>query len=180
MSPPTTTVSRKRTRSTNLADDNHDSEPSTSALVSSLPTNPVPPKRQRNNSSESESHSSYSLRNRSVTSDSQRYNLRPRRSQTQAQLPSSSTAQPAAVPRRARRQTPSTAPPTSNPPHELPPSTDVPSRQYRLVYISDEDDEQPTSSAASSATIVNLVTDNETIAPRRTARSTSNTTHNTR
>jgi len=182
MPPATSTVSRKRTRSTTISESNNDHEPatSTSTIVSSLPTNAAPPKRQRNNPPPIEPHANYSLRNRSSTSDSQRYNLRPRRPQTQISLPQVSTS----LPRRTRRRIPSSIPTISR--QEQPTPSVAQPRQYRLVYISDEDD-QPTTTTQPSTTIVNstfnLVTDDDDDEPmplRRTPRPTSNTNHNTR
>ncbi|CAF1378297.1 unnamed protein product [Adineta steineri] len=190
MPPPTTTVSRKRTRSTNISESNNDHEPSTSTMVSSLPTNPVPPKRQRNNPPSVESHTTnYSLRNRSVTSDSQqsqRYNLRPRHPQSQIHSSQVSVPHSTTISHRTRRPISSTLT-TSNSlqQEQATPSTTQP-RQYRLVYISDDDD-QPTTTTQTLTTNMNttfnLVTDNEDdepIPPRRTTRSTSNTSHNIR
>lgn len=93
MPPPTSTVSRKRTRSSNISENNDDTLETSS--TSSSTTTTVPPKRRRNNSS-STSRRNYTLRNRIVpvqspsdvsqtstdrTNQTQRYNLRPRRSQ---------------------------------------------------------------------------------------------------
>lgn len=187
MPPPTSMVSRKRTRTTTASESNndHEQDTSTSTIVSSLPTNTVPPKRQRNNPPSTRTN--YPLRNHSLTPDSeqissidtstnlQRYNLRPRRPQSQIHLPQIS------APRRARRQ----IPPVVTTPIEqeqLTPSIVQP-RQYRLVYISD-DDNQPTHPPS---TIMNLVSDDDNnapirsqTAPRRTSRSTSGTGLTTR
>ncbi|UJR21360.1 hypothetical protein I4U23_024452 [Adineta vaga] len=182
MSPPATTVSRKRTRSTNISENNNNHEPSTSTVVSSLPTNPAPRKRKRNNPSTTDSQPNYSLRNRSTTPESQRYNLRPRCPPIQIHLPQVSTSHLTTIPPRTRRQTPTTiTTPSSTTQHDLPSSSTVQPRQYRLVYISDDDDNnQPTTTSSSSTTIVNLATDNEPIPARRTARSTTSIVHHTR
>jgi hypothetical protein len=173
----TPTVSRKRTRSTNVSESNDDPQQTTSTSTST-----VPPKRQRNNPS----RTNYSLRNRSVTSNAQRYNLRPRTSQSQVHLPEISTPHPTTVPSRTRRHIPSTIPNIT--PQEQPILPVTQSRQYRLVYISDDDDQQPTTTTTtqSTPTIVNttfnLITDDEDdeprrpqVHPRRTARSTTAT-----
>ncbi|CAF0890677.1 unnamed protein product [Rotaria sp. Silwood1] len=206
MPPPTSTVSRKRTRSTNVSESNneHEQATSTSTIVSSQPMTTAPPKRQRNNppstTSSVASHTDYSLRNRSITpdtrpsstripsidtsTDSQRYNLRPRYPRSQIRLPQVSTSHSITVPRRIHRRIPSTTQ------QEQPTSSIVQPRQYRLVYISDDDD-QPITTTQPSTSIVNttfnLVTDDEDdnlirtqVPPRRTARSTSGTIHNTR
>lgn len=255
--PPTSMATRKRTRSTNISENNVDHQqiaasasntiPSTmapSANVSSLPPNAsaanAPPKRQRNNPPPTglpppvAPRTSYSLRNRSLTPDprrpltrfpslhatitnGQRYNLRPRRPQSQIRLPQVPTPQPIIAPRRIHRlippiaQTPPTnvaqpvslpvQPPTLPPPPPVPVPPAIPPaafttppviqpRQYRLVYISDEDDEQPRTTQA-TATVVNttfnLITDDDDDEPirahairRRVSRSTSGTGFNTR
>jgi hypothetical protein len=173
---PTSTASRKRTRSTNVSESDTDHQPATSTIVSSHPTNTAPPKRRRNNPPTSRTN--YSLRNRSITPDlrqstsidtstnSERYNLRPRRPQLQLSNP-----HPITIPRRTRHQTPSTVQ------QEPPPSTVIQPRQYRLVYISDDDDQSPTGTQPST-TIVNTVYDetDEAIRSRRTVRSTPGTT----
>ena len=182
------TMSRKRTRSTNVSESNDDPQQATSTS-----TNTAPPKRQRNNPS-SALRTDYSLRNRSVTSDTQRYNLRPRTSQSQVRLPAiSSTPHPTTISRRTRHHIPSTIP-NITPQQQQPMLPAIQPRQYRLVYISDDDDRhhhhhhhhQPTTAAQSSPNIVNttfnLITDDEDdeprrvqIPPRRTARSTTAT-----
>jgi hypothetical protein len=104
-------------------------------------------------------------------------------------VPRVSTPHPTTtVSNRTRRQIPSTI--TSTAQHEQPiPSVPQP-RQYRLVYISDDDD-QPRTTTQPSPAIVNttfsLVTDDEDEEPRRpqvpsrrTVRSTNSTGHNTR
>lgn len=171
MPPPTSAMSRKRTRSSNISESNDDaSEPSSTSTI--VPSHTVPPKRRRNNPT-STSRSNYSLRNRSITPDAsqtsidrtnttQRYNLRPR-----SQLSTShSTSTAATIPH-------------SNTNHQD--QTVTQSRQYRFVYISD-DDEQPTSSQSSASssvmnTTLNLITDDEDDTPptihRRTARATN-------
>jgi hypothetical protein len=172
------TVSRKRTRSTNVSESNNDPEQATSTSTST-----APPKRQRNNPP-STSRTNYALRNRSVASDAQRYNLRPRTTQSQVRLPAISTPHPTIIPRRTRRHIPSTIPIIT--PQEQPILPVTQPRQYRLVYISDDDDQPTTTMTQSSPTIVNttfnLVTDDEDDEPRRpqvlhrrTARSTTAT-----
>jgi hypothetical protein len=145
--PPTSMATRKRTRSTNISENNIDHQqtvsssvvPSTTATsvnISSLPINTVaanaPPKRQRNNPPSTgppppvPPRTSYSFRNRSLTPDPrhpstrfpslhtpssrsinrQRYNLRPRRPQSQIRLPQVSTPHPIIAPRRIRRPIP--------------------------------------------------------------------------
>jgi len=204
MPPPTTTVSRKRTRSTNVSDGTDDDQQaiSTSSNVPSHPTSTAPPKRQRNNPPPPRRN--YSLRNRSVAPDarqsstrlpsierstnSQRYNLRPRVSQSQIHLPRVSTPHPTTASHRTRRQIPPAITNTAQQEQSTPAVTQP--RQYRLVYISGDDD-QPTTATQPSPTIVNttfsLVTDDEDeeprrpqVPPRRTARSTTGTGHNTR
>jgi len=176
MPPPTSTVSRKRTRSTNVSESNDDSQQgtSTSNIAPSHSTNAAPPKRRRNNPP----RTNYSLRNRSITPDvrqsstnTQRYNLRPRDSQSQVRLPRVS------APRRTRRQIPSAIPNTTQ--QEQPLSPVAQPRQIRLVYISDDDD-QPTTTTQSPPTTFNLITDDEddeprrsSVPPRRTSRSTN-------
>ncbi|CAF3438494.1 unnamed protein product [Rotaria socialis] len=216
MTPPTSTVSRKRTRSTNVSESNHDLEQATSTSTSSIVSNQpnstaVLPKRQRNNpppppppstAPSISSRTNYSLRNRSLTSDtrpsstrlssvdtsnsSQRYNLRPRQlPSSQIYLPQVSTSHPITAPRRARRQIQSTLLQSDQPTS----SSIVQPRQYRLVYISDDDDSPNTTTQPSASmvnTTFNLVTDDEDdefiqSQPRRIARSTANNTgHNTR
>jgi len=172
MPPSNSTVSRKRTRSTNVSESNDDSQQSTSTIA---PSHAAPPKRRRNNPS----RTNYSLRNRSVTSDAQqssintqRYNLRPRNSQSQVRLPRAPT------PRRTRRQIPSAIPNTTQ--QEQPLSPVAQPRQIRLVYISD-DDAQPTTTTQSPPPTFNLITDDEddeprrpSVPPRRRSRSTAN------
>ncbi|CAF0875971.1 unnamed protein product [Adineta ricciae] len=190
MPPSSARLSRKRTRSRNLSDNNDDHEPSTSTIVSSHQTNPASRKRKRNNQSSTEPHNNYPLRNHSTTPEaqSQRYNLRPRCPPVQIHLPQVSNSHLTTIPRRARRQT-STAisTPSSITQHDHPssssstsPSSTMQPRQYRLVYISDDDDNNQPTTSSSSAAIVNLGSDNESIPPRRTARSTSNVIHHTR
>lgn len=209
MTPPTSTASRKRTRSTNISEHHGDIEAtsSTSSTISTQSSNTVPPKRQRNNTPSSNapsisSRANYSLRNRSITSDtqqssigsssidlstnSQRYNLRPRQPQSQIQLPQTLNLNSNRVPRRARRQISSTITQSVQSTSSI-----VQPRQYRLVYISDDDD-PPTSTTQTSTsmtnTTLNLITDDEDDEvtrvpqppPRRTARTTTNTGHNTR
>ena len=260
--PPTSMATRKRTRSTNISENNLEHQHTTSLHTisttatatsvhnSSLPTNTVvvnaPPKRQRNNPPPTLSgppppiapRTSYSFRNRSLTPDPrhsltrfpslhapssgspnrQRYNLRPRRPQSQVRLPQVPTQHPLIPPRRIRRPIPPIAqtassstnaiqppsvplqpsaplpPPVSAPvPPVIPPVTlptppVIQPRQYRLVYISDDDEESP---AQGTATVVNttfnLVTDDEDdeltrpqVAHRRTSRTTSGAALNTR
>ncbi len=261
--PPSLMATRKRTRSTNVSENNVDHQQaassntipttvSTSVTISSLPTNTsaanAPPKRQRNNPPPTgppppvAPRTNYSLRNRSLTPDPrhpstrfpslhatsstsanrQRYNLRPRRPQSQIRLPQVPTPQPHVAPRRIRRPIPpiaqttpssssaNVAQPTSlpiQPPLVPPPTASIPvppvipplahptapmiqPRQYRLVYISDDDDELPRTTQG-TATVVNttfnLVTDDEDDEPirpqaarRRTSRSTSGAGFNTR
>ncbi len=145
--PPTPMATRKRTRSTNISENNTDQHQAvssnvvptttaTSVAISSLPTNIVaanaPPKRQRNNPPPSgppppvPPRTNYSFRNRSLTPDPrhpssrfpslhtpssrsinrQRYNLRPRRPQSQIRLPQVPTPHPTIAPRRIRRPIP--------------------------------------------------------------------------
>jgi hypothetical protein len=76
------------------------------------------------------------------------------------------------------------------PPVTLPTPPVIQPRQYRLVYISDDDNEQPTTGQATATlvnTTFNLVTDDEDDEPirpqvthRRTSRSTSGAGLNTR
>jgi hypothetical protein len=204
MPPPTSMVTRKRTRSTNVSEsnDDHQQATSTSTIVPSRPTSTAPPKRQRNNPPRP--NTNYSLRNRAVTPDarqpstrlpsidrstnSHRYNLRPRTSQSHVRLPRVSTPHPTIVSHRTRRRIPSAI---SNPVQQEQPIPPVAQpRQFRLVYIPDDDD-QPTTTTQPSPTIVNttfsLVTDDEDDQPRRpqvplrrTGRSTTVTGHNTR
>lgn len=182
MPPPMSTVSRKRTRSTHVSDSDDDSSQirSTSTIDSSHSPSTTLPKRQRNNPS-SASHTNYSLRHRSVTSEpapipsidrssnSQRYNLRPRTSQSSS---ISSNAHSTTIARRIRRQNPIAIPRITPP--ERPISPIPQARQYRFVYISD-DDNQPTttiptiqSSPMMTNTTLNLITDDEDEEPRRT------------
>lgn len=272
--PPTSMATRKRTRSTNVSENNIDHQQtspstiiptSTATITTAAPVNislsttntvPVnaPPKRQRNNPPPTGPpppilpRTSYSFRNRSLTPDPrhpsarfpslnapsarstnrQRYNLRPRRPQSQVRLPQVPAPNPVVAPRRIRRPIPPIAQTNSSPssstnvtqslslptesssslipsspiiPTPIPvlpgiPSSTIPTppviqpRQYRLVYISDDDDEQPITGQA-TATVVNttfnLITDDEDEEPRRpnaarhrTSRSTSGTGFNTR
>ncbi len=144
---PTSMATRKRTRSTNISENNNNhpltastnaiqSTTATAVSIPSLPTNTVPvnapPKRQRNNPPSAgppppvPPRSSYSFRNRSLTPDPrhpsarfpslnplssrsptrQRYNLRPRRPQSQVRLPQVPTPNPTIPPRRIRRPIP--------------------------------------------------------------------------
>lgn len=226
---------RKRTRSTNVTENNNDHHPAlsahtlpTMASTTSRPYAPVsanlttanaPPKRQRNNPPSTgppppvAPRTSYSLRNRSLTPDPRhpltrfpsvnsptsrsvnrpRYNLRPRRPQSQVRLPQVSTPHPMIPPRRMRPPIPpiiqtaslsvssstnahqtssvaaplvpsTTSPPISVPPVippiTLPPPPVIQPRQYRLVYISDDDDE-PQGTATFVNTTLDLVTDDE-------------------
>lgn len=193
MPPPTSTVSRKRTRSTNASENNADQEQatSTSTIESSEQMNTAP-KRRRNNPP---SRTNYALRNRSRAADTryastqissidnstntQRYNLRPRILQSQ-----SSTTLPV---RNVGQRVPSTATTQS----EQTTSSVTQPRQYRLVYISDDDDTPTAPTTQSSTGIVNttfnLVTDSENDAmirpqaqSRRAARPTSSIGHSTR
>lgn len=192
MPPPMSTVSRKRTRSAHVSDSDDDSTQirSTSTIDSSHSSSTTLPKRQRSNAS-----TNYSIRHRSVTSDpapipsldrpsnSQRYNLRPRTTQAQVHSSRSSTANP----RRIRRPNPIAIPRITPP--ERPISPVPQARQYRFVYISEDDDHQPTtitpatqSSSTMTNTTLNLITDDEDeephrtqIQPRRTVRSTTAT-----
>ncbi|CAM2703094.1 unnamed protein product [Rotaria socialis] len=271
--PPTSIGTRKRTRSTNISESNHDHQhvaasstilpPATSISHSLHATNTVavnaPPKRQRNNPPPTgppppvAPRTAYSLRNRSLTPDPRhpstrfpsvqttspsraanrpRYNLRPRRPQSQIRLPQVSTTQPIITPRRnhpvippinqtiapaspsanlnqsslltfqtATTTTTTTASPPLLPlsplplisiPPVIPPiphSTPhvIQPRQYRLVYISDDDDD-PQATATVVNTTFDLVTDDEDedfirsqFATRhRTTRSTSGVAPNTR
>ena len=221
----------------------------TSVNISTLPRNTsaanAPPKRQRNNPPTTglpppiAPRTNYSLRNRSLTPDPrhpstrfpslhatstnrQRYNLRPRRPQSQIRLPQVPPSNPVIAPRRIRRPIPSITqtipsssstnvtqpsslpvqpplvpppvPPTaavSAPPVVLPTAPMIQPRQYRLVYISDDDDESPTHPTQATATVVNtafnLVTDDEDdeslrphAARRRASRATSGAGFNTR
>jgi hypothetical protein len=178
MSRRTSTVSRKRTRSTNVSESNDDPQQTTSTSTI-VPTSAAPPKRQRNNPP----RANYSLRNRTITpnarqsparlpsidrsANSHRYNLRPRTARSQVRLPRVST----------RRPISSTIPNITQ--QEQPLSTIAPSRQYRFVYISDAD--QPTTTTTQSpSTTFNLMTDDEddeprrpSVPPRRAARSTA-------
>jgi hypothetical protein len=266
--PPPSMATRKRTRSTNISENNLENHqtvslnsiPTTTATsvnIASLPTNTVaanaPPKRQRNNPPLTGlpppviPRTSYSFRNRSLTPDPrhpstrfpslqtassssprsanrQRYNLRPRRPQSQVRLPQVPTPHPIIAPRRIRRPIPPITPtaPSSLPTNVIqpsslsvhspapapppPPSAPVPlvtqpvtfptppviqPRQYRLVYISDDDDE-PFGGTQATATIVNttfnLVTDDDEddelirqhVVRRRASRSTPGAGFNTR
>lgn len=270
--PPTSMATRKRTRSTNVSENNIDHQQTASAHIPLIPqttatsrnipsitTNTVPvnapPKRQRNNPPPPVGppppvppRTSYSFRNRSLTPDPRypsaarfpslnppsarsttrpRYNLRPRRPQSQIRLPQVPTQNPAIAPRRIHRPIPPIAqttsstssstninqslslpsepsPPSSSPPilpisvpvlpgipsGTLPTPPVIQPRQYRLVYISDDDDDLPTTTQATATVInttFNLVADDEDDAPRRpqvtrrrTSRSTSGTGFNTR
>ena len=122
----------------------------------------------------------------------QRYNLRSRRPQSQVRLPQVPTPHPTAAPRRTRRPIPPIPPTISSsnastitgiqstplivpPLPPPPPPSSVPSlafpvpptiqpRQYRLVYISDDDDDLPLSGHGTATfvnTPLNLVTDDE-------------------
>ena len=123
-----------------------------------------------------------------TASTAQRYNLRSRRPQSQVRLPQVPTPHPTAAPRRTRRPIPPITPTISSsnsssitglqstplivPP---PPPSSIPSlsfpvppsiqpRQYRLVYISDDDDDLPTNGHGTATfvnTTLNLVTDDE-------------------
>ncbi len=183
MPPSTSTVSRKRTRSSHVSESNNDSQPTTSTSTSAAP--PKRPKRQRNNPSTSRTN--YSLRNRSVTSDTQRYNLRPRTSQSQVRVPETSTSHPITiVPHRTRHPISPTISNITPQEQTILPATQP--RQYRLVYISDDDDHQPTTATTSTTptvvnTTFNLVTDDEDDEPRRpqvTSRRTPRSTTTTR
>lgn len=259
--PPTSMATRKRTRSTNVSENNVDhhqtsvlnisqTTASTTATVApatvATPVNAsprlshtananAPPKRQRNNPPPLvPPRTSYSFRNRSLTPDPRhpparypsfnlplsrspsrpRYNLRPRRPQSQTRLPQVPTAPPTVTPRRARRPIPpiNRTTPTPLVPNSTHLSTsihtassplyathasilpDIPSmilptppviqpRQYRLVYISDDDEEIPMTAREPATlinTTINLVTDDEDDerrrplpVQRRTSRSTS-------
>ena len=237
--PSTSMATRKRTRSTNISENNieHQQTASTNSIptttatsvnISTLPPTAVatnaPPKRQRNNPPPTgppppvTPRTTYSFRNRSLTPDPrhpstrfpslqtsslssasprsanrQRYNLRPRRPQSQVRLPQVPTPHPIIPPRRIRRpippiaQTlsssstnaiqpsslpiqPPAAPPPPPPPAPVPPvippvTLPIPPviqpRQYRLVYISDDDDEPTQATATIVNTTFNLVTDDE-------------------
>ena len=203
MPPPTSTISRKRTRSPNASENSSDHEHATSTSTNDSPqlASRAPSKRQRNHPP---SRTNYSLRNRSITSDdqhsstrlpsldastsSQRYNLRPRHSQSQVHSSQASTQHPTSISHLIRRQISTSI--TDSAQQDQSTSSTVQPRQYRLVYISDDDD-QPTTSMQPSTAIVNttfdLVTDDEddelirpSVPPRRTARSTANTGQNTR
>jgi len=155
-----------------------------------------------------------------ATTTGQRYNLRSRRPQSQIRLPQVPTPHPTAAPRRPRRPAPSMTPSISSsnsssitglqstplivPPLPPPPPPPMPSlsfpippmiqpRQYRLVYISDDDDDLPTSGLGTATllnTTLNLVTDDEddeytissrpTTIRRQTTRSISGAGLNTR
>jgi hypothetical protein len=192
-------MSRKRTRSTTVSESNNDHEQgtSTSTIVSSLPTNTVPPKRQRNNPPSA--RTTYPLRNHSLTPDSghlssidtstnsRRYNLRPRRPQSQIDLSQVSSTHSIAARRRTRPRIPPVVATTIE--QGQPTPSIVQPRQYRLVYISDDDD-QPTATTTLQPpvnTTFNLVTDDENnaptrsqVPPRRTSRSISGTGLTTR
>ena len=144
--PPLSTIMtrRKRTRSTNLAENSLDQPASTASVnVTSLPANTVTvsasPKRHRNNPPPVPPRSilprpNYSLRNRSVTpgprhastrfpslhtpasgsSIGQRYHLRPRHPQSQVRLPHVSTSNTTLATRRIRRPLPSVSPATTS------------------------------------------------------------------
>lgn len=179
MPAPTSAASRKRTRSRNLSESNpHDptAEQATSSVVSSLPADTAPlhapPKRARHSSSTSRNN--YGLRNRSsapVSSEepsnsTQRYNLRPRPPPPQIRTVEEPTIVSHAAPHRAI-------------------STAGPPRQYRLLYISDEDDQPNTSQSSTTLidTTFNLVNSDENSTsngPRRTSRYTSGTGLHTR
>jgi hypothetical protein len=190
---------------------------------SSIPVN-APPKRQRNTPPAPPilPRTSYPLRNRSLTpnprqsltrfpslhtpsstsTNRQRYNLRPRRPQSQVRLPQVPTPHPIIAPRRIRRPIPPIAQTTTiiqppalpihppPPPPALPPPAPpilptppfIQPRQYRLVYISDDDDGDPHARTQATATVVNttfnLVTDDEEdelIRPQAARRRTSGT-----
>ena len=196
MPPPMPTVSRKRTRSTHVSDSDDDSSQirSTSTIDSSHSPSTTLPKRQRNNPS-SASHTNYSLRHRSVTSEpapipsidrssnSQRYNLRPRTSQSQVRSSRGSIAHSTTISRRIRRQNPIAIPRITPPERPISPLPQA--RQYRFVYISD-DDNQPTtntpitqSSPMITNTTLNLITDDEDEEPRRTQIPTRRTVRST-
>ncbi|CAF2692026.1 unnamed protein product [Rotaria sp. Silwood2] len=261
--PSTSIATRKRTRSTNISENNHDHQQTASSstlpttITTSINTNSShstnivavngPPKRQRNNPPPTgppppvAPRTSYSFRNRSLTPDPrhlttrfpsvhppssrssnrQRYNLRPRRPQSQVRLPTVSATQPIIPPRRIRPPIPpinqtipssssssftnvnqsssltlqssSLSPPTARPSSILIPPITHPTppviqpRQYRLVYISDDDDE-PQGTATIVNTTFDLVTeddDDELIrshiaARHRLSRSTAGAGFNTR
>lgn len=242
--PPTSMATRKRTRSTNVSENNIDHQQTsalnishtTASTTTAAAATPVhasprlshtanvnaPPKRQRNNPPPLvPPRTSYSFRNRSLTPDPRhpsarypsfnvplsrsptrpRYNLRPRRPQSQTRLPQVPTAPPTVTPRRARRPIPpinriTPTPPMTNSTHlsasihrasspmyaahasllpEIPSmilSTPpvIQPRQYRLVYISDDDDEIPMTAREPVTlinTMVNLATDDEDDERRR-------------
>ncbi|UJR28085.1 hypothetical protein I4U23_009341 [Adineta vaga] len=138
----------------------------------------------------------------------QRYNFRTRRPESQIRLPQVQTSQPIVAPRRFRRPIPPIAqatpissasmpipspvlpPPVTTiipipspiPPLILPTPPAVQPRQIRLVYISDEDDEQPITSPTTDnivESVFNLITaDDDNLSTRstggfgRTSRST--------
>lgn len=248
--PPTSMATRKRTRSTNMSENNVDLQQSSLTNISPTATTAsttnsmaavasgtsanvsprlshtanvnAPPKRQRNNPPPLVApRTSYSFRNRSLTPDPRhpsarfpslnsslsrsptrpRYNLRPRRPQSQTRLPQVPPPQPPITPRRTTRPIPpisrtiptsstttsnplsSSIPTVSSPIYPTPVSVlpDIPSmilpappiiqpRQYRLVYISDDDDEISTGPQGTTTvvnTTINLVTDNDNDERRR-------------